>query len=117
LAAIVQEALNSPTGQGKLKQLDQPTKRNIEIRTVILRKGKDFDILTVYRPPAEDADKQCYFDWLSTTNGDGFIVEVVVRVVKLQNSTSKELHIQTAFPAKFARTQGDDIVPYTRPTP
>jgi hypothetical protein len=107
LAGIVHEALNSASGQAKLAELDSPTCRSTEIRSVVLRKGKGFDVLTVYRPKGKDA--QTSFDWLSTTHGDGFIVQVFVLLIKVSD-TSDELHIHTAFPEDYARTSGDAII-------
>ena len=107
LATLVHEALNSPSGQSKLAELDSESCYSVEIRSVVLRKGNGFDVFTVYRPKEKDA--QTSFDWLSTTNGDGFIVQVFVLVVKL-SGMSRELHIQTAFPEDYARTSGDNIV-------
>jgi peptidoglycan/xylan/chitin deacetylase (PgdA/CDA1 family) len=107
LAALVHEALNSPSGQSKLGELDSESCNSVEIRSIALRQGSGFDVLTVYRPKGKDA--QTSFDWLSTTNGDGFIVQVFVLAVKIPG-VSSELHIQTAFPEDYARTSGDTIV-------
>jgi hypothetical protein len=107
LAAIVQEALNSDSGQRELEKLNSPACKRVDIRTVILRQGADFDIFTVYRPPVKG--QQTSFDWLSTTNGDGYIVQVFVQVYKIPNSTNNEIHIQTAFPEYYARTSGNNI--------
>lgn len=107
LVPMVHEALNSPSGQRELEKLNQPSQASVEIRAVILRQGEHFDIFTVYRPK----DGQTSFDWLSSTNGDGFIVQVFVLVVKIPNSS--EIHIQTAFPEDYARTSNENIV---RPT-
>lgn len=107
LAGIVHEALNSPPGQAKLAELDDPTCHSAEIRSVVLRKGEDFDIFTIYRPKGKET--QTFFDWLSTHDGDGFIVQVLVLVVRIPG-TSNELHIHTAFPEDYARTSGDTIV-------
>lgn len=107
LAEIVHEALNSPSGQARLAALDSNSCHSVEIRSVLLRKGDGIDVLTVYRPKEKDA--QTSFDWLSTTNGDGFIVQVFILVVKIPG-ISDELHIQTAFPEDSARTAGDTIV-------
>ncbi|MCB1955001.1 MAG: hypothetical protein KDG55_04960 [Rhodocyclaceae bacterium] len=107
LAALVHEALNSPSGQSKLGDLDSDACNAVEIRSIVLRQGSGFDVLTVYRPKGKDA--QTSFDWLSSTNGDGFIVQVFILAIKLPG-TSNELHIQTAFPEDYARTSGDTIV-------
>lgn len=107
LAGIVHEAMNSPSGQAKLAELDSAACQSTEIRSVVLRKGTAFDVLTVYRPKEKDA--QTSFDWLSTTDGDGFIVQVFVLLIKIPG-TADGLHIHTAFPEDYARTSGDTIV-------
>ena len=106
LAMMVHEALNSPSGQRELEKLNGSEQR-VEIRSVILRQGKDFDVFTVYRPKKEG---QTSFDWLSVGKGDGYIVQVYVNVYKIPNSSEDAIHIQTAFPEDYARTQGDSIV-------
>jgi hypothetical protein len=107
LVAMVHEALNSNSGQRELEKLNAPSVKSAKINCVILRQGPGFDIFTVYRP----ADgKQSSFDWLSTTKGDGFIVQVFVLVYKIPNSPTGALHIQTVFPIDFARTAGDEII-------
>jgi hypothetical protein len=108
LAEIVCEALNSTSGQRELEKLNRPKEKVVEIRAVVLRRGEDFDILTVYRPGPKNS--QTSFDWLSTTNGDGYIVQVLVVVVKIPNSASEEIHIQTAFPEDSARTWRGNIM-------
>jgi len=107
LASLVHEAFNSPSGQAKFAELDAPECQAVEIRSVILRQGEGFDVFTVYRP--KGADAQTSFDWLSTTKGDGFIVQIFILVIRLPGVTN-ELHIQTAFPEDYARTAGETIV-------
>lgn len=107
LAKLVHEALNSPSGQTKLLELNAPNCESVAIRYVILRQGNDFDIFTVFRPKAKES--QTSFDWLSTTKGDGFIVQVFVLVVKVPGST-EVIHIQTVFPEDYARTLNENIV-------
>lgn len=107
LVPIIHEVLNSPSGQRGLHKLNQPSKKHITLRSVILRKGSEFDIFTVFRPPEGG---QMSFEWLSTSNGDGYIVQVLVLVVKVLGTTSEEIHIHTAYPEDYARTLGDDIV-------
>jgi hypothetical protein len=104
---MVHEALNSPSGQRELEKLNR-SDEPVEIRTVVLRQGKDFDIFTVYRPKKEG--EQTSFDWLSVTQGDGYIVQIFVLVCKVLNSSEQEIHIQTAFPEDYARTRGDEMV-------
>jgi hypothetical protein len=106
LAAIVHEVLNSAPGQRELEKLNGSSQKSAKISSIILRQGQELDIFTVYRPK----EGQTSFDWLSTTNGDGYIVQVFVLVYKIPNSTSDEIHIQTAFPKDFARTSGETIV-------
>jgi hypothetical protein len=106
LATMVHEALNSPTGQRELAKLNQSSTKSVRFSSVVLRRGKDFDIFTVYRPK----EGQSYFDWLSVTKGDGYIVEVFVYVVKVPGPSQDEIHVQTAFAKDFARTDGDLIV-------
>ena len=108
LVPIIHEVLNSPAGQRELRKLNQKTKLRVQIRSVILRQNADLDIFTVYRPEREGA--QTYFDWLSTTKGEGYIVQVYVLVIKIPRSSSDGIHIQTAFPEDFARTFGNEIV-------
>jgi len=103
---MVQEALNSPTGQRELARLHEPDTNSVKISSVVLRQGKDFDIFTVYRPKGE----QMFFDWLSLTKGDGYIIQMFVYVFRLTGSKEDQIHIQTAFPKDFARTDGDSIV-------
>lgn len=107
LATIVHEALNSTTGQRQLQKLNGQRTKPVSWRTVVLRKGDDFDVLTVNRPEA--AGSQMSVDWLSAAKGDGFIVDVLVKVYKLPASTGEDIHVQTAFPMQAARTTGDDI--------
>ncbi|WFP49652.1 hypothetical protein PL263_16315 [Methylomonas sp. EFPC3] len=95
-------------GQIELVKLNNPQCKKVEIRGVVLRKGRDFDIFTVYRPKTKGA--QTSFDWLSTHKGDGFIVQLFILVCKLPGSSREEIHIQTAFPEDYARTSGDDIL-------
>jgi hypothetical protein len=104
---IVHEVLNGPAGQQKLAELNDPKKQSVEIRALILRQG-DFDVFTVYRP--REVGSQASFDWLSSTKGDGCIVEVFVLVIKVPGSSSEEIHIQTTHPKHYARTLGDEIV-------
>ena len=106
LAAMVHEALNSPSGQQELVKLNGSAIK-AEIRCVVLRQGSDFDVFTVYRPKQGG---QTSFDWLSVGKGDGYIVQVFVLVYKIPNSSAEAIHIQTAFPEDYARTQGDAIV-------
>jgi hypothetical protein len=106
LAPIIYEVLNSPSGQRELKKLNEENRQYVEIRTVILRQSAELEIFTVYRPKGG----QSSFDWLSTTNGDGYIVQVFVLVIKIPGSTRHEIHIQTAFPEDYARTRGNEIV-------
>jgi len=106
LAEIVHEALNSASGQRELEKLNQPNRKAVVIRTVIIRQGSNFDILTLYRPKT---DEQVSFDWLSTTKGDGYIVQLFVTVYKIPNSAN-DIHIQTVYPDHFARISGGEIV-------
>lgn len=106
LVPIVHEVLNSVSGQRGLRKLNDSEKTNVALRDVILRQGNEFDIFTVYRP--RDGG-QSSFDWLSTTPGDGYIVQVFVLVVKVPGQ-SEQIHIQTAYPEDYARTNGDDII-------
>lgn len=108
LILAVHEILNSIPGQTELKKLDHPGINSVVIRGIILRTGNEFDIFTVYRP--RGTGKQSSFDWLSTHQGDGFIVQVFILVCKIPNSNSSEIHIQTAFPEDYARTLGDEIL-------
>ncbi len=108
LATMVHEALNSPTGQRELARLNEPDTKYVTIESVVLRQGKNFDIFTVYRPKPKG--EQSYFDWLSVTKGDGYIVQVFVLVYRIPNSREDDIHIQTAFAKDFARTQGDAII-------
>ena len=104
-ASMVHEALNSPSGQRELEKLnnsDEP----VRIRSVVLRRGKDFDVFTVYRPKEGG---QTSFDWLSVAQGDGYIVQIFLLVCKIPNSSEQEIHIQTAYPEDYARTRGDSI--------
>jgi hypothetical protein len=113
MIAIVREVLNSPSGQAELGRLNDPNVKKVEISSVVLREGADFDVLTIYRPtvPEEKAGPvQTYFDWLSTTKGDGFIVQVKVVVFRATYGSNEEIHILTTFPDKYARTHGDRIV-------
>jgi hypothetical protein len=104
---IVHEVLNGPSGQQKLAELNDAKAKSVEIRTVILRQG-DFDVFTVYRP--KEKGTQTSFDWLSSTKGDGYIVEVFVLVIKVPGSSSEEIHIQTTHATDYARTLSDEIV-------
>jgi hypothetical protein len=106
LAALVHEALNAPSGQVELAKLNDPKLGSIKIQSIVLRQGADFDIFTVYRPK----EGQTSFDWLSVAKGDGYIVQIFVLVCKIPHSSGEAIHIQTAFPEDFARTQGDSIV-------
>jgi hypothetical protein len=114
MVAIVREVLNSPSGQAELRKLNDPNlKKPVKITSVVLRDGADFDIFTVYRPTLpqkESAPIQTYFDWLSTTQGDGFIVQVKMYVSRAEYTAGEQIHIHTTFPEKYARTQGDMIV-------
>ncbi|MCQ8128313.1 hypothetical protein [Methylomonas rivi] len=105
LVSMVHEALNSRSGQSELERLNEPDVSSVEIQSVVLRQGKDFDIFTVYRPKKG----QMSFDWASVVKGDGYIVLIYILVCKIPNSSSQEIHIQTAFPKDYARTQGDEI--------
>lgn len=106
LVPIIHEVLNSPPGQRGLRKLNQQSKTHVALRSVILRQGSEFDIFTVFRP---SGGGQTSFEWLSTTQGDGYIVQVFVLVVKVPGA-NEEIHIQTAYPEDYARTDGDDIV-------
>ncbi|MCQ8182753.1 hypothetical protein NP603_16645 [Methylomonas sp. SURF-1] len=108
LVQAVHEVLNSVPGQIELAKLNDPQCKKVEIRGVVLRKGRDFDIFTVFRPKAKGA--QMSFDWLSTHKGDGYIVQLFILVCKLPGSGREQIHIQTAFPEDYARTLGDDIL-------
>jgi hypothetical protein len=109
MATLVQEALNSVPGQRALVKLNHPDYKSTTIESILIKKGVGFDIFTVHRPP----EAQSYFDWLSSTNGDGFIVLMFVLVYKIPGSVKDDIHIQTAYPKDYARLQGEEIV---RPT-
>jgi len=107
LASILHEAFNSSLGQRNLAKLNSPGQKYVKFTAVVLRRGANFDIFTVYRPPKGG---QTSFDWLSVTKGDGFIVEVFVSIFKIPNCPNNDIHIQTAFAKDFARTDGEEIV-------
>jgi hypothetical protein len=104
LSEMVREALNSPLGQKELEKLNGE-KSTVAIRSVILRQGGNFDIFAVYRP----REGQSSFDWASAAKGDGYIIQILVIIDKIPNSKA-DIHIHTAYPEDFARTQGDTIL-------
>ena len=114
LVPIVQELLNSADGQTALERLNTKAGNEpVQITSVILREDPGFDIFTIYRPPKRKNSPvpvQTYFDWLSTTKGDGFRVQVVMYVSRATYGTGEDIHIHTTFPKKYARTRGDKIV-------
>jgi hypothetical protein len=59
----------------------------------------------VYRP----REGQSSFDWASAAKGDGYIIQILVIIDKIPNSKA-DIHIHTAYPEDFARTQGDTIL-------
>ena len=102
LAQVVHDVLNSTAGQAELAKLGG--RKSVEIRSQVVRQGSDLDIFVVYRP--QIAGDQMSVDWLSAAQGDGCVVDVYVKVYKIPNSPDEGIHIQTAYPKGFLRTQG-----------
>lgn len=108
MVGLVHEALNSVPGQIRLAKLNSPQKMRTTIKAILIRRGKGFDIFINHQPDVPGA--QLSFDWLSATNGNGFIFQLVVVVDKLPQSPREEIHVHTAYADQFARLQDDDIV-------
>lgn len=107
LVLTVHEALNSVPGQIELAKLRHPDVKSVVIRSVIIReRGKAVDVLTIFSPKGG----QCSFEWLSTLGGDAHLVQLFVKVYKLDPPGDKcGIHIDTAFVEDYARVEDGEI--------